>query len=72
MTLNLACLPDCAEECPALKSCGFQPEIDSQFAPHRHRDRPHVATFADEVSEHPMFLSKFEVFNLHGYKLGSS
>jgi hypothetical protein len=31
-----------------------------------------VSAFADEVCEHPVVLSKLEVFNLHSYKLGSA
>ncbi len=44
----------------------------ADFTQARYRDGSHVATFADEVGEDPVIISKFEVLNLDRYEFCSA
>ncbi len=71
-TSNTFCLSYRAEERSVLKLRRICPRIDCRLHPTGHRDRAHVAAFANEICKHPVFFSKLEVLNLNGNELCSA
>ena len=69
-TPHLAGLSDWTKQNSALQVGGARPGIHGGLDPAGNGHRAHVATFSDQVCQHPVLLRKFEVLDGNCHNLG--